>query len=296
MKKKLDNNKIVNKVSIVTVSINIILFIIKFLAGIFGKSFAMISDSIHSLSDVFTTVIAFIGSKIASKKPDKNHPYGHEKVESLASILLAIILFIIGINIGYSGFIKIITGDYKNLIIPTNIALISAILSIIIKELMYWYTRYYAIIIASDLFMADAWHHRSDAISSIGSFIGIGLSMIGFPIFDPLVSILICFLILKIAIEIMLDSIKKLLDTSCSDEYEKKLICYIKNQEGVIDIDLIKTRMFGNMVYVDVEISVDNKLSLKEAHDICHNVHDNIEKNFLNIKHVMIHVNPSDNN
>lgn len=166
------------------------------------------------------------------------------------------------------------------------------LVSIVSKEAMFWYTRACAKKIQSSAFMADAWHHRSDAFSSIGSLIGIVGARAGFPVLDPIASVVICLFILKVAVDIFRDAIKKLTDSACDDAYTEKVRDYIKGQEGVCGIDLLRTRIFGEKVYVDVEISVDADLSLREAHAIAERVHDGLEHNFSNIKHVMVHVNP----
>ena len=247
----------------------------------------------HSLSDVFATFIAFLGVKLSKKSEDSEHPYGHDRLECVASMALAVILLATGIGIGMNGVKTIIAGDYSHLKAPGMIALAAAIVSILTKEGMFWYTRYYAKILDSAAFMADAWHHRSDAFSSIGSLIGIGGAMLGFPVLDPLASVVICIFILKVAFDICKDAMDKMLDTSCSEEYEEKLADYIRKSRGVERLDLLRTRMFGNKVYIDAEIAVDGTLSLKDAHAIAEEVHDNVERTFANIKHIMIHVNPA---
>ena len=174
--KQILENKMINKVSTVGIFGNIVLTVFKLFAGIFAHSGAMVSDAMHSLSDVFTTLVAFVGVKVAKKKPDKNHPYGHDRLESIASILLALILIGTGVAIGISGVNKILNRNTIAIEIPGVIALVAAVVSIVSKEAMFWYTRYYAKKLNSQAFMADAWHHRSDAISSVGSLIGIGFA------------------------------------------------------------------------------------------------------------------------
>ncbi len=141
--------------------------------------------------------------------------------------------------------------------------------------------------------MADAWHHRSDALSSVGSFIGIGGAMLGFPVMDSVASIVICLFILKVAYDILKNALENMLDTSCDKEYEKKLSDFILCHEGVLNVDLLNTRKFGNKVYVDLEIAVDGNSSLKDAHAIAEKVHDGVEREFFDVKHIMIHVNPA---
>ena len=287
-----DPQTIVNRVTSIGIIGNIILSLFKFFAGIIGHSSAMVSDAIHSLSDVFATFIAWLGIKLSMQAPDREHPYGHERLECVASLLLGAILFGTGLMIGLSGLKTIFAGHYENLQAPGAVALVAAVVSIATKEGMFWYTRYYAKVLNSAAFMADAWHHRSDALSSIGSLIGIGGAMLGFPILDPIASVAIAICIIKVAFDILKDAVSKMLDTACSDEYEQKLSDFISSQEGVDRIDMLHTRMFGNKIYIDAEIAVDGDKSLTEAHAIAEHVHHQVEKNFDNIKHIMIHVNP----
>lgn len=288
-----NENLIVKKLSLVSIIGNILLSGFKLFAGVFGHSGAMISDAVHSLSDVFATFIAFFGVKLSQQPADKTHPYGHERLECVASLVLGLILLVTGIGIGKVGIGNILAGNYESLAVPKAIALAAAVVSIVVKEAMYWYTRYYAKLIHSDAFMADAWHHRSDAFSSVGSLIGIGGAMLGFPVLDCIASVVICIFILKVAYDILRDALQKLVDTSCDADYEKSLTDYISSQDDVVHVDLLQSRMFGNRIYIDLEISVDGDKSLRDAHAIADRVHDNVEKNFSDIKHIMIHVNPA---
>lgn len=290
----INENAIIRNLSLVSIVGNIILSGFKMFAGIAGHSGAMVSDAIHSLSDVITTFIAFFGVKISQRPADKSHPYGHERIECVAALILGLILMLTGIGVGKVGMENIFTKDYDTLSIPGIIALIAAILSIIGKEAMYWYTRYYAKLINSAAFMADAWHHRSDALSSVGSLIGIGGAMLGFPVLDSVASVVICLFILKVAYDILKDAVTKMLDTSCDAEYEQELTNYIASQNDVIRVDMLQSRMFGSKVYIDLEIAVDGNKSLRDAHAVADRVHDNVENDFPNIKHIMIHVNPAD--
>lgn len=290
----LNEKTVIRNLSLVSIIGNVILSGIKLFAGIYGKSGAMISDAIHSMSDVVTTIIAFFGVKISQKTADKMHPYGHDRIECVASLLLGLILLVTGIGIGKAGVDNIIAGNYESLAVPEPIALVAAIISILGKEAMYWYTRHYAKLINSAAFMADAWHHRSDAFSSVGSLIGIGGAMLAFPIMDSVASVAICLFILKVALDISWDALKKMLDTSCGETYEKQLTEFIEAQDKVVRVDLLRSRMFGNKVYIDLEISVDGNKPLHEAHEIAERVHENVEKNFSEVKHIMIHVNPAE--
>lgn len=280
------------KVSFISIIVNIILSTFKFIAGIIGCSNAMVSDAIHSLSDVISTIAVIIGIKVSNKESDADHPYGHERFESIAALFLGLILIITALFIGYEGIKKIIGGINGDITIPSLIALIAAIISIISKEIMFQITKKTAIKVKSDALMADAWHHRSDAISSVGSLIGIFLARMGFPILDPIVSIIICLLILKVGFDILKEAILKLVDQSCNKDIEDEIINTILKIEGVISLDLIQTRMFGSKIYVDLEIGADKNQTLESAHNIATNVHDIIETNFENVKHCMVHVNP----
>lgn len=284
---------VIRNLSLVSVIGNAILSGFKLFAGITGNSGAMISDSIHSFSDVLTTLIAWIGVKISKKDADIRHPYGHERLECVAALILGVVLMITGIGVGKVGVQNIISGNYGTLAVPSSIALVAAVVSIVGKEAMYWYTRYYAKLINSTAFLADAWHHRSDAFSSVGSLIGIAGAMLGFPVMDSVASVVICIFIMKVAYDILKDALVKMLDTSCGEEYEKNLMEDILTQEDVLGIDMLRSRMFGNKVYIDLEISVDGDKSLWQAHEIAERVHQNIEQRFAEVKHIMIHVNPS---
>lgn len=287
-----NNKKIANRVSLVTVLSNIGLAVIKFIAGIIANSKAMISDGIHTLSDILTTVIAVVGIHIASREDDNSHMYGHERFECIASILLAMLLFITGFEIGLSGIKTIIDGSYEELTTPGVLAVVAAVISILVKEGMYHYTIRAAKKIESDALKADAWHHRSDAISSIGALVGIVLSRCGYKVFDSVASIIIAILICKVAVEIFFDATDKLVDKSCDEETIEKIKKVILKENGVLGVDDLKTRIFGSKIYVDVEISADGNKTLKETHLIAEKVHDKIELEFTNVKHCMVHVNP----
>ena len=286
------SKKIIMRVSNISIVVNVLLSAIKFVVGVIANSGAMISDAIHSVSDVFSTIIVMIGANAAAKDPDQEHPYGHDRMECIAAIVLAIVLFITGIGVGITGVKKIFGGNYGDLAVPGALALVAAVISIVVKEGMFWYTRFYGKKVDSTALLADAWHHRSDALSSVGSFIGILGSRLGFPICDPLASVVICLFIVKAAYNICKEALDKMVDKSCDDETERKMSDLIKSQEGVISLDLLMTRMFGSKLYVDVEIGADENTPLRDSHAIAENVHNAIEANFPKVKHCMVHVNP----
>lgn len=280
------------RVSLVTVAGNALLSALKLFAGVAASSGAMISDAVHSMSDILTTFAALFGVQVSKKKSDLRHPYGHERIETITSMALALILLVTGLGIGWSGLSKILGGNYDSLAVPGLLALAAAAVSIAAKEVMFWYTRHYAKLMDSPSFMADAWHHRSDAFSSVGSLIGIAGARLGFPIMDPIASLVICLFIFKVAFDILLTALKNIMDSSCGEDYERQLREFIRSQDGVMGVDLLRTRMFGNKIYVDAEISADGSKSLYKTHAIAENVHKGIEEAFPQVKHIMIHVNP----
>lgn len=280
------------KISMISIIVNVGLSLIKLLAGILANSGAMISDAVHSASDVFSTFIVMIGVTIAGKQSDKEHPYGHERLECVAAIVLAVVLAGTGAEIGMTGVKKISAGHYENLQVPGMMALLAAILSILVKEAMYWYTRSGAKKIDSGALMADAWHHRSDALSSVGAFVGILGARMGYPVLEPLASLVICLFIFKAAVEIFRDAVDKMVDKACQDDVVEEMKEAVLACEGVEAVDDIKTRLFGAKIYVEVEIAVDAMKTLIEAHDIAEQVHENIEEQFVQVKHCMVHVNP----
>lgn len=286
--------KVANKVSLVSIAGNVVLSLMKLLAGIVAHSNAMISDAVHSASDVFSTIIVIIGIRLASKESDKEHPYGHERLECVAAIVLAMVLLITGIGIGYTAVSNIARGNYGELSVPGMLALIAAIVSIVSKEAMYWYTRFYAKKIDSSALMADAWHHRSDAFSSVGALIGIAGARMGYPIMDSIASLVIFVFIVKAAYDIFKDAVDKMVDHSCDEQTQNEIYTCVKNHKDVLGVDLLQTRIFGNKIYVDVEIEVNASYSLRDAHHIAESVHDMIEQTFPKVKHIMVHVNPKE--
>ena len=286
--------KVANRVSFITIAGNVMLSVVKLLAGIIAHSSAMISDAIRSASDVFSTFVVIIGIKLSSKKADREHPYGHERLECVAAIILAMVLFITGLGIGVDAFKNIVQGKYNDLQTPGMLALVAAIVSIVSKEGMYWYTRFYAKKIDSSALMADAWHHRSDAFSSIGALIGICGARLGFPVMDSVASLVIFVFIVKAAYDIFKDALDKMVDHSCDEETEKQISECVMRNEQVLGIDLLQTRMFGNKIYVDIEIGLPSYYTLEQSHGIAEAVHQEIEHNFPKVKHIMVHVNPAD--
>jgi len=290
---KKSNEQIAISVARNSIAVNIVVSAFKLFAGIFANSAAMVSDAVHSFTDLISTVIAVIGVKLANKTPDKEHPYGHERFECVATMVLSLLVFTVGIGIGWAGLQRIISGNTNELGMPGLLALVAAAFSIGVKEALYWYVRAAAKKIDSSALMADAWHSRVDGLSSIGSFIGILGARLGFPILDSVAAIVICLFIIKTAISIMKDALGKMTDRSCDDATIDAMREVILTQDAVDGIDRLMTRLFGNKIYVDVDICVAASLTLGESHAIAQQVHDAIEKSFPKVKHCMVHVNPT---
>jgi cation diffusion facilitator family transporter len=298
MKKNSKTNvQIAVRVSTVTIIGNILLTIFQVIAGIVGNSAAMIADAVHGLSDGLSTIVVIIAVRLAAKNEDKDHQYGHERFECVAAIILSMFLLATGAGIGYAGVMRILENGFTksaNAVLPGTIALIGAIVGIVVKEAMYWYTRAAGKKINSGVLLADAWHHRSDALTSIGSFFGIlGAQTLGIASLDSVAAIITCLFILKVAFDIFRNAVGKMTDKACDEAAEAKIRKVILEQENVLGIDELKTRLFGDRIYVEVEILVDGDSLLRDAHAVAHAVHDAIEAQFKTIKHCSVHVNPS---
>lgn len=286
--------QVVMRVSKISITVNVILSILKLVAGIVAASGAMVSDAVHSASDVFSTFIVMAGVKMSRKAADKEHPYGHERMECVAAIILAAVLFVTGLGIGVQGVRKITVESQENLAVPGMLALMAAVVSIAVKEWMFWYTKLYAKKVNCGALMADAWHHRSDALSSVGSFIGIFGARMGFSFMDPAAGIVISLFIIKAAYDIFKDAVDKMVDKACDDSMIEQLRTAVLGEKGVIRVDSLVTREFGSRIYVDVEIAADGTKTLQETHAVAEAVHSRIETEFPNVKHIMVHVNPDE--
>ena len=279
--------------SLVSMVTNVILTALKLAAGLIAHSGAMVSDAVHSASDIFSGLIVLIGVKISSRAPDESHPYGHERFECVAALLLSGILALVGGTIGLNAVKDIISGRAQEMEAPGLLALIAAVVSIAVKESLFWYTRGYAKKYRSTALHAEAWHQRSDALSSIGALIGIAGARMGVPVMEPVASLIIALFILRVAVRIFRDAIDQMVDHSASEETEAAFRETAMEQPGVQGVELLRTRMFGNRVYVDLEIAADPGLSLAAAHEIAERVHDAIEQTYPDVKHIMVHVNPA---
>jgi len=280
------------RVSLYTIIVNVLLAAFKLVAGIFGHSSAMVADALHSASDVLSSLIVIIGVKMSAKVSDEDHPYGHERMEPIAAMILSGILCATGLAIGYDGVRAIVQEVSEGMPVPGTFALAAAVLSVAVKEGMYRYTRIFAKKLNSGALMADAWHHRSDALSSVASFAGILGAVLGFPVLDPLAGAFVCLFVVKAAYGIFKDAVSKMTDRACDDKTQEAIRALVREHGDVLGIDVLRTRLFGDKIYVDMEICIDGGVTLKNAHDIAERVHDEIEEQFPDVKHCMIHVNP----
>ncbi len=284
-----DRMDVVNDVGMKTLIANVILSVVKIIAGFVAQSSAMIADGVHTVSDVISTVAVMIGVKFSEKEADEGHPYGHERIESVVTVLLSLMLSFTGFGIAFSGIKTIV---YREFTTPGALALAAAFASIVVKELMYRYTLKAAEKINSTALKADAWHHRSDAFSSIGTLVGIGGAMLGLQILDPIAGIIVSVLIIRVGFEILMQGLNQLVDRAADGDTIKNIEKNIESVKGVLRVDDVKTRLHGSRLYVDVEISVDSSMTVGEGHSIAETVHKNIEKTIPDVKHCMVHVNP----
>ena len=282
-----------NKITVISILLNIGLTILKILAGILGNSTAIITDGLHSASDIITSIGILIGNKISRKPRDDEHQYGHEKAESLVSFILAAVLIGIALKIGYDGFKDLI--NINNILVPNALPLVVALISIAVKEYQYQITIRVAKKINSSSLKADAWHHRSDAFSSIAAFIGIGGAMLGFKILDPIASIIVAIVVIKVGIEILKSACDELMDSSISKEDIREIKSLIDNNKKIYGIKDFKSRKYGSIAYIDMSIFIDKSKTLEEAHDIADNLEHSIISNLNYIKEINIHTEPYNN-
>lgn len=268
---------------------NVILTFLKGFIGYISGSTALIADAVHSASDFIGTVIVIKGVKIAHQPPDASHPYGHYKAESIVSKIIAIILMITAVFIGYEAFQILIS---ENIQVPGSIAILVAIISIVVKEGMYQYTIRVGRKYRNSALIADAWHQRSDAISSIAALIGITGAVLGFPFMDPLAGMVVALLILKTAISIYIDAIHDLMDSAPPQEVLDKISEAAKIDEGVLAVSDVKVRRYGSMLLVDMKINVSPQITVEKGHAIAARTKENVLTQNEEVKDVLIHVNP----
>ncbi len=277
--------------SLWTLGLNFLLGSVKLAAGLWGRSSAMVADAAHSYSDCASTVAVIAGLKIASKSADADHPYGHEKYELIFANILSILLGLTAVKIGYDALMVIAHGSYQ---VPGLAPLLAAVFSVAVKEVMYRLTLRKAKKIGSVAMEADAWHHRSDALSSVAAFVGILGARLGLPVLDPVTGFLVSILVLKVAIDLYRKSVSGLVDSSTDAETVARIQQLLADMDGIEEVNSLKTRVFGASAYADVTIKVDGALTVEEGHDIATLAHNKIEANLPKIKHIMVHIEPMD--
>lgn len=288
--------KEIYKITFIGSIANTLLLIFKFIAGLLGNSAAMIADAVHSFSDFVTDIIVLLFVKVSSKPKDEKHEYGHGKYETLATLVIGIVLMIVGLGITYNGVmetINIIKGNITKS--PDSIALIAALASIILKEWLYRYTIAYGKKLNSQVVIANAWHHRSDALSSIGTGIGIGGAFFlgdKWIILDPLAAIIVSIFIIKAAFSLIIPSINDLVEKSLPKSIEEEIINIVKSVDGVLEPHDLHTRRIGNAYAIELHILVDGNITLKEAHDIASTAENRIIEKFGPETHIIIHPEP----
>lgn len=278
------------KVTLISIIWNVILTFIKVLGGILGKSNAMIADGLHSASDIISSIGVLIGNKIAKAPNDKEHNYGHEKAETLVSFLLSILLICVALKISLNGINSLIHLDDAQ--VPTFLPLIISIISIGIKEYQYKITIKVAKKINSPSLKADAWHHRSDALSSVAAFIGIGGSLLGFKALDPIATVVVGLFVAKVGLDIFKDAINELMDYSIDENYESQIITIANDTDGVLNIGELRTRKHGSMAYVDLTICVNKDLTVLQGHEIANKLEISILEELQIVKGITVHVEP----
>lgn len=294
----MDRTAKVTFVTLVGSVVNIILTVFKIFAGVLGRSTAMIADGIHSLSDLLSDIVVIVFVKISAKGRDKDHDYGHGKFETFATLIISLMLIVVAVNLMSGGINKIRQildgGEVSS---PGMIALWAAVASIVLKEILYRYTIIQGRALNSPMMIANAWHHRSDAFSSVGSLLGIaGAIFLGdkFVILDPITGCIISIFILVMAVKMSVPAIKELLDVSLPDDVEEKIEATAKSVKGVVDLHELKTRREGPGIIMEGHLVLDSEISLKEAHDISKKVEESLRKEFGTETQISLHLEPED--
>lgn len=294
----MDRTAKVTFVTLVGSVVNIILTVFKIFAGVLGRSTAMIADGIHSLSDLLSDIVVIVFVKISAKGRDKDHDYGHGKFETFATLIISLMLIVVAANLMSGGINKIrLILDGGEVGSPGMIALWAAVASIVLKEILYRYTIIQGRALNSPMMIANAWHHRSDAFSSVGSLLGIaGAIFLGdkFVILDPITGCVISIFILVMAVKMSVPAIKELLDVSLPDDVEEKIEATAKSVKGVVDLHELKTRREGPGIIMEGHLVLDSEISLKEAHDISKKVEESLRKEFGTETQISLHLEPED--
>ena len=292
----MERNREIYQVTLAGGVVNVVLLVFKFVAGILGHSAAMVADAVHSLSDFVTDVIVIVFVHISGKPKDKSHDYGHGKYETLAMTIIGLALLVVAIGIVYGGLMKIV--DWWNgqqLEAPGTLALWAALLSVVLKEAVFRYSMVKARQLKSQAVEANAWHHRSDALSSIGTAIGIGGAIFlgqRWTVLDPVASVIVGLFIIKVALYLLRDGIGDLMEHSLPDEVETEILQLAGSVEGIAEPHDLRTRRIGNHYAIELHILMDGNVSLKEAHDKASEVEELLRLRYGADTHIAVHVEP----
>ena len=288
--------KEIYKVTLLGSIVNFLLLVFKFLAGFLGHSSAMIADAVHSLSDFVTDIIVFVFVRISGKPQDEGHDYGHGKFETLATAIIGVVLLFVGIGIFLNSSRSIIdVCRGAELESPGILALVAAFVSIVLKEILYQYTVYKGKRLASKVVIANAWHHRSDAFSSIGTLVGIGGAIFLGPawrILDPIAALVVSLFIMKVSYDLVKPCIDELLEKSLPKEVEDRIIEIILSHPGAVSPHNLRTRHIGNSIAIEVHIRMNSSMTLKDAHDITKRIETSLKNEFGQGTHIGIHMEP----
>ena len=292
----MERNKKIYQVTLAGGAVNVVLLVFKFVAGILGHSAAMVADAVHSLSDFVTDVIVMVFVHISGKPKDKSHDYGHGKYETLAMTIIGFALLAVAIGIVYGGVTKIWGWwNGQQLEAPGMLALWAALLSILLKEAVYRYTMVVAHQVGSQALEANAWHHRSDALSSIGTAIGIGGAIFlgqRWTVLDPVASVIVGFFIIKVSIELLRRGIGDLMEQSLPDEIETEILQLAASVDGVVDPHDLRTRRIGSHYAIELHILMPGDIPLRQAHDKASEIEDILRRHYGPETHVAVHVEP----
>ena len=296
MESAYNREKEILKVTLMGSIVNFLLLIVKFVAGIVGHSAAMVADAVHSLSDFVTDIIVIVFVRISGKPEDKEHNYGHGKYETLATAIIGLILLFVGAGILFNG-VKSVANVFKgeSFVAPSMMALLAAAISILLKEVLFRYTVYKVKKLNSQALVANAWHHRSDALSSIGTFIGIGGAIcLGekWRILDPLAAIVVSIFIMKVALQLLRPCVDELLERSLPPETEEKILAIILSYPEASSPHHLRTRRIGNHIAIEVHVRMDGSIPLSDAHSLASKIEKELKEYFGNDTHVGIHMEP----
>ena len=295
----MERNQEIYQVTLVGGVVNVVLLLFKFVAGIVGHSAAMVADAVHSLSDFVTDVIVLVFVHISGKPKDKSHDYGHGKYETLAMTLIGVALLIVAIGIIYHGAMKIVAWmNGEQLEAPGTLALWAALLSVLLKEGVYQYSMVKARQLNSQVVEANAWHHRSDALSSVGTAIGIGGAIFlgqRWTVLDPIASLVVGAFIVKVAVDLLHRGIDDLMEHSLPEDVEEEILRIVGELKGVVDPHDLRTRKIGNHYAIELHILMDGDITLREAHNKASEVEDLLRARYGEHTHVAVHVEPKEN-